>query len=116
MSGDKAFAPGPWAPPATVPPALLRRPRRRGNTVFVAVVSCAMLLGAAVMGLALLSTDAPSALAVGVVLAALPVGPVIAAFLWLDRYEPEPGPLLAPPLGWGAVGGAAGRRVLQRAA
>src|SRR4051794_41906414 len=115
MSQDKGFAPGPWPAPATVPAALLRRPRR-GNAVFVAVVSCAMLLGAAVMGLALLSTDAPSALAVGVILAALPVGPVIAAFLWLDPYEPEPGPLLAPPLGWGAVGGAAGRRVLQRAA
>jgi RsiW-degrading membrane proteinase PrsW (M82 family) len=113
MSGDKAFAPGPWAPPATVPPALLRRPRRRGNTVFVAVVSCAMLFGAAVMGLALLSTDAPSALAVGVVLAALPVGPVIAAFLWLDRYEPEPVPLLATAFGWGALVATAAALILQ---
>src|SRR3954454_14937593 len=113
MSGDKAFAPGPWAPPATVPPALLRRPRRRGNTVFVAVVSCAMLLGAAVMGLALLSTDAPSALAVGVLLAALPVGPVIASFLWLDRYEPEPVPLLVTAFGWGALVATAAALVLQ---
>src|SRR3954452_4361191 len=113
MSGDKAFAPGPWAPPATVPPALLRRPRRRGNTVFVAVVSCAMLLGAAVMGLALLSSDAPSALVVGVVLAALPVGPVIACFLWLDRYEPEPVPLLVTAFGWGALVATAAALILQ---
>ncbi len=36
----------------------------------------------------------PSALVVGVLLAALPVGPLIACFLWLDRYEPEPVRLL----------------------
>jgi RsiW-degrading membrane proteinase PrsW (M82 family) len=72
-----------------------------------------MLLGAAVMSLALLSTDAPSALAVGVVLAALPVGPVIASFLWLDRYEPEPVPLLATAFGWGALVATAAALVLQ---
>src|SRR3954465_11334026 len=124
MSGDKAFAPGPWAPPATVPPALLRRPRRRGNTVFVAVVSCAMLLGAAVMGLALLSTDAPSALAVGVILAALPVGPVMpgapppggrvpASSLCPAREGPEPVPLLATAFGWGALVATAAALILQ---
>jgi RsiW-degrading membrane proteinase PrsW (M82 family) len=113
MSGEKGFAPGPWLAPATVPAALLRRPRRRGNAVFVAVLSCAMLVGAAVMSLALLSTDAPSALAVGVLLAALPVGPVIASFLWLDRYEPEPVPLLVTAFGWGALVATAAALVLQ---
>ncbi|MDX6301208.1 MAG: protease PrsW [Nocardioidaceae bacterium] len=112
MSQDRGFAPGPWPAPASVPAALLRRPRR-GNAVFVAALSCAMLLGAAVMSLALLSTDAPSALAVGVVLAALPVGPVIASFLWLDRYEPEPVPLLATAFGWGALVATAAALVLQ---
>src|SRR3954447_7294451 len=112
MRQDKGFAPGPWPAPATVPAALLRRPRR-GNAVFVAVLSCAMLLGAAVMSLALLSTDAPSALPVGVILAALPVGPVIASFLWLDRYEPEPVPLLVTAFGWGALVATAAALILQ---
>jgi RsiW-degrading membrane proteinase PrsW (M82 family) len=62
-----------------------------------------MFLGAAVMALVLLGSGAPRALAIGVVLAALPVGPVIAAFLWLDRYEPEPLGLIAFAFGWGAV-------------
>ena len=62
-----------------MPPELLRTPRRRGNTVFTVVVSAAMLLGAAVMCLVLVLSNAPDALAIGVVLAALPVGPVIAA-------------------------------------
>ncbi len=35
-------------------------------------------------------------------LAALPVGPVVAVYLWLDRYEPEPKLLLAYALLWGA--------------
>ncbi len=35
-------------------------------------------------------------------LAALPVGPLVAVYLWLDRYEPEPRLLLAYALLWGA--------------
>ena len=104
---------GPWAPPRTVPPELLRTPRRRGNTVFTVVVSAAMLLGAAVMCLVLVLSNAPDALAIGVVLAALPVGPVIACFLWLDRYEPEPVRLLVMAFGWGAVVATAAALVLQ---
>ena len=34
-------------------------------------------------------------------LAAVPVGPLVACFLWLDRYEPEPRRLLAGGLLWG---------------
>jgi RsiW-degrading membrane proteinase PrsW (M82 family) len=41
-----------------------------------------------------------------VVLAALfalvPVGPLVACYLWLDRYEPEPRGLLISALAWGA--------------
>ncbi len=104
---------GPWAPPQTVPPELLRTPRRRGNTVLTVVVSAAMLLGAVVMCLVLVLSNAPDALAIGVVLAALPVGPVIACFLWLDRYEPEPVRLLVMAFGWGAVVATAAALVLQ---
>ena len=39
---------------------------------------------------------------VGVAAALLPVGPVVAAFLWVDRWEPEPAGLLWLAFGWGA--------------
>ncbi|CRK61139.1 putative integral membrane protein [Alloactinosynnema sp. L-07] len=39
---------------------------------------------------------------VGVGAALLPVGPVVAAFLWMDRWEPEPARLLWLAFGWGA--------------
>jgi RsiW-degrading membrane proteinase PrsW (M82 family) len=104
---------GPWAPPQTVPAGLLRRPRRWANILFAVLISLAMLGGAAVMCLVLVSFDAPDALAIGVVLAALPVGPVIACFLWLDRYEPEPVPLLLMAFGWGALVATAVALVLQ---
>jgi protease PrsW len=115
MTGPQAFFSGPWASPATVPRELLRRPRRRGNVLFTVFVSLAMLVGAAVMSLVLVLSNAPGALAVGVVLAALPVGPVIACFLWLDRYEPEPVPLLVMAFGWGALVATAAALVLQLA-
>ncbi|MBT0769340.1 PrsW family intramembrane metalloprotease [Kineosporia sp. J2-2] len=41
-------------------------------------------------------------LVTGSVLAAVPVFPVIATFLWLDRYEAEPPSLLALTFAWGA--------------
>jgi len=104
---------GPWVPPQTVPPGLLRRPHRWANLLFAVLISLAMLGGAAVMCLVLVSFDAPDALAIGVVLAALPVGPVIACFLWLDRYEPEPVPFLLMAFGWGALVATAVALVLQ---
>ncbi len=61
-----------------------------------------MFVGAGVMALVLLLPERPQALAIGVVLAAIPVGPLIASYLWLDRYEPEPRSLLLLGLGWGA--------------
>ncbi|GAA3025938.1 PrsW family intramembrane metalloprotease [Actinokineospora globicatena] len=39
---------------------------------------------------------------VGVAGALLPVGPVVAAFLWVDRWEPEPARLLWLAFAWGA--------------
>ena len=76
--------------------------RSRGNVVFTALVSTVMFVGAALMGLILLAAGAPDALAIGVVLAAIPVGPLVGVYLWLDRYEPEPRSLLLLGLGWGA--------------
>jgi RsiW-degrading membrane proteinase PrsW (M82 family) len=80
---------------------------------FTVLVSVLMLVGAGVMALVLVLSDAPGALAVGAVLAAIPVGPVIACFLWLDRYEPEPSHLLVTAFLWGALVATAAALVLQ---
>ncbi len=76
--------------------------RQRSSAAFTIVVTIVMLIGAAIMGLVLLISGAPGALVVGLVLAALPVAPLIACYMWLDRYEPEPRSLLVLGLGWGA--------------
>ena len=74
----------------------------RNNVAFTVSLGAALFGGAVVMALILLASGAPDAVAVGVVLAAIPVGPVIGCYLWLDRYEPEPRSLLLLGLGWGA--------------
>ena len=87
--------------------------RRRSYAAFTIVVSVVMLLGAAVMGLVLLLSGAPGALVVGLMLAALPVAPLISVYMWLDRYEPEPRSLLVLGLGWGAFVATSAALVLQ---
>ncbi|MGE5720527.1 MAG: PrsW family intramembrane metalloprotease [Nocardioidaceae bacterium] len=87
--------------------------RHHGNVVFTVVVALTMLAGAGVMALVLIGSGAPDALVIGTLLAALPLGPLIAVFLWLDRYEPEPRSLLATALGWGALVATAFALVLQ---
>jgi protease PrsW len=47
-------------------------------------------------------SGAGTTLVVATVLAALPVVPLVACYLWLDRYEPEPRALLGLGLLWGA--------------
>jgi RsiW-degrading membrane proteinase PrsW (M82 family) len=76
--------------------------RSRDNVVFTSLVGAVLFVGAAIMALLLLAAGAPGAIAIGVVLAAIPVAPLIATYLWLDRYEPEPRSLLLLGLGWGA--------------
>ncbi len=75
---------------------------RHNNMLFTVMVSVVMALGAVVMAVVLLLSGAPGALAVGALLAVLPVAPLVFAYLWLDRYEPEPRSLLLLGLGWGA--------------
>jgi RsiW-degrading membrane proteinase PrsW (M82 family) len=99
--------------PPAIPPALLTRPRRRENLLFTMLISVALFLGACAMALVLLAANAPGAVVVGVILASLPVGPLVACYLWLDRYEPEPISLLALAFGWGAFVATAASLVLQ---
>jgi RsiW-degrading membrane proteinase PrsW (M82 family) len=91
---------GPPARPA-IPPAV-RKYGPRG-VVFAVLVSIALVLGALVMGLVLIASGEPGAIGVGFVLATLPVGPLVAAYFWLDRYEPEPTRLLVVAFAWGAL-------------
>jgi RsiW-degrading membrane proteinase PrsW (M82 family) len=46
----------------------------------------------------------PLGVGVGAAAALLPVGPVVAVFLWIDRWEPEPAKLLWLAFLWGACG------------
>ncbi len=85
----------------------------RSSTAFTIVVTVVMLICAAAMGLLLLLSGAPAALVVGLLLALVPVGPLIAVYMWLDRYEPEPRSLLVLGLGWGAFVATSGALVLQ---
>jgi RsiW-degrading membrane proteinase PrsW (M82 family) len=72
-------------------------------TLFAVLVSVALVLGALVMGFVLVASGEPRAIGVGIVLATLPVGPLVAAYFWLDRYEPEPTRLLVLAFAWGAL-------------
>lgn len=77
--------------------------RRRRNVVFTALVSVVVALAAIPMLLIVVVSGAPTTVVVATVLAAVPVVPLVACFLWLDRYEPEPRGLLALGLLWGAI-------------
>ena len=112
-TGRHALAATPSGPLPPAPAELLRRPRRQGSLRFTVLVAALLFAGAVAMAVVLLASNAPQALVVGVVLASLPVGPVVAAYLWLDRYEPEPIPLLVTAFAWGAVVATAAALVLQ---
>lgn len=49
----------------------------------------------------------------GLVLAVLPLGVVVPAFLWLDRFEAEPNRMLVFAFAWGALVAAAGALVIN---
>jgi RsiW-degrading membrane proteinase PrsW (M82 family) len=88
---------------APLPPrhALRHSPRRL--TVLLPVAGLVALAGC---GLALLAISTARvglvAELVGVVAALVPVGSIVAALLWIDRWEPEPARLLWLAFGWGA--------------
>lgn len=87
--------------PGTGVPAPRRR--RQGAVFFTVIVTLAIVVGALAMALVLVASGKPDALGVGLVLAMLPVGPLLACYLWLDRYEPEPRRLLVTAFFWGAL-------------
>jgi RsiW-degrading membrane proteinase PrsW (M82 family) len=66
-----------------------------GLIAFIALCGVAMLI---LLGFSI----GPKAVVVGVFAAIIPVPLLVAAFFWLDRYEPEPIKYLAYCLAWGA--------------
>lgn len=86
---------------------------RYDGAAFVVVVSLVVAVAAVPIGFVILVSGAPSSMILATVLAAIPVGPIVACYLWLDRYEPEPRSLLALALGWGAFVATAGALVVQ---
>jgi RsiW-degrading membrane proteinase PrsW (M82 family) len=75
---------------------------RRDSVAFTVVVTVAVVVGALLMLVILALSGAPGIMLLATGLAALPVGPLVAVYLWLDRYEPEPKLLLGYALLWGA--------------
>ncbi len=86
---------------------------RRSGLGFTIVVTVFTVLGAALMMLVLGMSSAPGILFLATGLAALPVGPLVGCYLWLDRYEPEPRILLMTGLVWGGFVATAAALVLQ---
>ncbi len=91
-----------FTPPVPEHPARPARPRLR-RWLWRAFVTAALLLCGLASLLAIGTATGPVGFVVGLVLAALPVFVVVAAFLWLDRYEAEPTSLLLFAFGWGAA-------------
>lgn len=78
------------------------RPARARSTIARAAVSL-LTVGSGLLTIAAISSETGfTGLVTGLVLAAVPTFPVIATFLWLDRYEAEPTHLLAFAFAWGA--------------
>ena len=86
---------------------------RRDSVAFTVVVGILVLLGGLAMALVIGLSGAPGSLALAAVLAAVPVGPLVGCFMWLDRYEPEPRSLLVAGLLWGAFVATAAALVFQ---
>ena len=85
------------------PPAA-ERARSPVASVVVWVLVVLLFAGTGALTLsAILGETGVGGFVVGAVLAAVPVVPVVATFLWLDRYEAEPRALLLFAFGWGAA-------------
>ncbi|WP_232661565.1 PrsW family intramembrane metalloprotease [Pseudonocardia sp. TRM90224] len=83
--------------------AMLPTPGRQRRGVLGPVVGLVALgiCGLIVLGIVSNSVGV-GGIVVGAICALLPVGPVVAVFLWIDRWEPEPPSLLLFAFLWGA--------------
>jgi RsiW-degrading membrane proteinase PrsW (M82 family) len=116
MTWTAGDGPGPafGMSPPVIPPALTRKHGVHG-VLFSVLVVAGLLGGAVVMAVVLLAVGRPEAVAIGLVLAIVPVGPLVGCYLWLDRYEPEPVRLLVLAFAWGALVATGAAVLLQTA-
>ncbi len=100
-SGHVAAFPGHQPPP----PVHVKHPARPGAVKALVWVAVGAVLGlSALVTIAVIGvTTGPAGALVGLLLATLPIVPVAASLLWLDRFEDEPRALLFFAFGWGAT-------------
>ena len=106
------------AVPAGLPPGHpMPGPHRPHAMAVIAWVAFGVLaLGCGLLTLLVITSETGwLGLVTGVVLAAIPVFPVVATYLWLDRYEAEPPSLLAFAFCWGAAVATFGALVINTA-
>ena len=75
---------------------------RNENVVFAAVVSSIAAVAAVPIAVVIALSGGGMTVVLAALFALVPVGPLVACYLWLDRYEPEPRSLLVTGLAWGA--------------
>jgi RsiW-degrading membrane proteinase PrsW (M82 family) len=88
-------------PPAEPTTRHTHAARRKGVLLPVVGLVALGVCGLVVLGLVGNSVG-PGGVLVGALCALLPVGPVVATFLWIDRWEPEPPRMLLVAFLWGA--------------
>ncbi|MBN9100565.1 MAG: PrsW family intramembrane metalloprotease [Pseudonocardia sp.] len=82
---------------------LLPTQKRQRRGVLLPVIGLVLLGMCALVAIGLLGSSIGfGGVLVGALCALLPVGPVVATFLWIDRWEPEPPRLLLLAFLWGA--------------
>ncbi len=92
---------GSWGPGGRTVMLPTQKRQRRGVLGPVIGLVFLGMCGLVVLGL-VGSTVGVGGVVVGALCALLPVGPVVATFLWIDRWEPEPPGLLLVAFLWGA--------------
>jgi protease PrsW len=95
--------PAPAVPYPVLPPEPPRDRWTAERIALICVVSVVCLGGVAVALWLASRSGGPAGAALVLILACVPVPFVVACFLWLDRYEPEPVRFLVAAFAWGGV-------------
>ncbi|MBU9765426.1 PrsW family intramembrane metalloprotease [Mycobacterium sp. TNTM28] len=80
--------------------APLPRPVRKVGAPLAAIIACGVVIGALVL---LFTALNPVGAIIGFTLSSIVMTGALFAYLWLDRWEPEPPRLLLLAFGWGAA-------------